>query len=265
MHPALLAVLSDATLPASAKAVYSHVYAYTNGTLETDIPLDDLCVGLRMSESTLRRNRAALRSAGCLESWYTYGEEGAVVLHCELRAPSARDDDPDAHLVRVEDDQRAPSARAASARPMRADAQNAKSAVYGISLKVGRLEVKDQPPNLGGGVGEPDRGAALLVDCGIDATTAALSARQPFEQLARHVARWQEDLAVGKVDGPGALVYRINRGSPGRLPLTAEQLTAGVLADHVTPDDLRAWGVQRKPTGLEPYDVPEGYEGIIQH
>lgn len=108
----------------------------------------------------------------------------------------------------------------------------------------------------------PDRGRALLAACGIDdATAAELAGGRPFEHLVRHVARWQADLAAGKVNGAGALLYRVAHGSPGKLPLTAAQLTAGLLAEHVTAADLAEWGV----TPVDSSYVPAGFEHIIQH
>ena len=86
MHPALLAVLADPELTAAAKAVYAHLYARTNGTLQAEVDRDELLAGLRMAESTRRRNRGELARAGVLQSWYAqHGEQ--VVLVFELSDP----------------------------------------------------------------------------------------------------------------------------------------------------------------------------------
>lgn len=146
---------------------------------------------------------------------------------------------------------------------MRNDAQNPPhTPLYGIKLISGRQVGVNLPASAEGVQGEPGdagRKCALLVDCGVEAGLAAqLAGTRTYEQLVLHVARWLPDQEAGRA-GVGALAHRIAAGAPGRAGLSAEQLRHGILANHVTPADVRGWGYRSSdplaPHNLE--DIPE--------
>lgn len=61
--------------------------------------------------------------------------------------------------------------------------------------------------------------------------------------------------------GVGALIHRITKWPVP--PAVAADLRAGLLAEHITDDDLDRWGLRINPLGG--YDAPAGYEGIVKH
>ena len=298
MHPALLAVLSAPDLTAAAKSVYAHLYAHTNGTLRAEVDRDELLAGLRMAESTLRRNRSELARAGVLQSWYAqHGEQ--VVLVFELadpRSPSERAEEPEEeleaaprspsarapserdHLVRAaqpaprspsdrQTPPRSPSARALGDRAERDDAQNPPPDPPMELVNIASKQQQLKPSCCsGGGAGEPDPDAAeLLGAAGVAPHIVAELADLTFEAAARHVAAWQAARAEARpgetLPGVGALVKRLRTWAVPEN-LTADQLQAGLLADRVTPADLVAWGIADR--SARSY-IPAGYENIIQH
>ena len=92
---------------------------------------------------------------------------------------------------------------------------------------------------------------------------ADLARSLDFQTAARHVAAWQIARKADTRLTAGALVTRLRSwATPENL--TAADLQAGLLEDRVTQDDLRAWGIRTRPNPLAGYDVPTGYEGIIQ-
>jgi DNA-binding transcriptional ArsR family regulator len=271
-HEILLSALRNRTLTEASRAVLSYLYAHTNGTLSAQVSIDDICADLGIADSTLRRHRGQLAAAGYLTS-----ERDGDVLTFELRSPSeralgaravgARAVGERAPSARLEPErapsERAPSERLAAQRAPSARSERDDAAMFPPNPLLGIVKTKQQQVNSSccseEGAGETDaRTAQLLRVAGIRPTLVAdLAARLTFESAARHVAAWQRARA-GKPDlGVGALVERLRTWTvPGGL--SATELRAGLLADHVTDDDLVAWGYERAPQYVlpEPREAP---------
>ena len=166
------------------------------------------------------------------------------------RAPTARSEAPNAHLVREERPQRALGAR---------------SAGNTLSKLINQEEEEELTSSSSeGGVGETNsRTAQLLRAAGITPKiTAELASMLTLEAVARHIAAWQIDRDVRPELGVGALVTRL-RTWDMPLELHTDDLTAGLLAGHITDQDLQHWRVKRKRKTTDGYRVPPGYEGLV--
>ncbi len=112
------------------------------------------------------------------------------------------------------------------------------------------------------------RSRDLLTAAGLSTRTATdLAASLTLEHIARVVARWQIDHDAGNANGLGALKYRLEHPDewPPRPDLTWPDMQVGVLADHITEQDLRAWRFHKPVNPLAAYDVPAEYAGVVKH
>lgn len=304
MHPELLIVMTDPELSDAAKRLFAHVYAYTNGRLETVIDRDEALTLLRVSEGTLRRTRRELFEAGYMRSRVRGGD-----LECEIeergsaerheRAVGARSCHENAHLLRVgdgenahllrgdeepDDAKRAPTARNAHLLRVSGDEERAPTArclpraerengdfspptpPYTELVNMAGRQDKYSATSRGGAGGSPatERTAELLAGLGLAPATAGRLRGLAFEPVARHVAAWQRSRRNGKGLGVGALVNQIESW-PVPIDVTAADLQDGLLAERVTDDDLDEWGVERPRNGLEAYTVPPEWERYVQH
>lgn len=282
-----LAAICTADLNATARLLAVYVYANADDDGYAELELTDLCAAIGVGPAKLRTYRAQLATAGYMASRLADG-----VLRVQLeptyaagkRAATAR---VGADLRVGPDQNRAATARsAAESAPLGRDraekrAATARSEPESAPLRRGHsvAERASRAPVIGivnnnnnnslrvvvqGGMQGGDRTAALLRAAGVRASLADRFARDlSLESAARHVAAWQSARRANPDLSAGALVARLREWDIPRA-VDAHELRAGVLADHVTDDDLRSWGVAAR-TPLSGYEVPAGYEHLIKH
>lgn len=273
-----LAALCTADLNATARLLAVYCYANADAAGAADLDLAEVCAACGIGPAKLRTYRAQLATLGILAS-HLAGEvlhiQFAAAYCPEQRAATARSAAASAPQERV---QRADPARSgAESAPPRRD-QRAPTARYAQPERESRAPVQgivkvnnnnQELVVVKGGMQGGGRTAELLRAAGVRAALADRFAGQlSLEAAARHVAAWQVACRANPALNAGALVTRL-RDWDIPSSLSYDGLQAGILAAHITAEDLHSWGLQRQARphrqDLDGYDVPAEYAHLVHH